>query len=155
MTWTRTRTLALLLFVSVAFNLFVAGMSVGRWDRWDWHRGPHDGPRHGKPMSKIIEYTLGDSLTPEIRERLERHHDAMQETFRESRESRREIRDILIQEPFDREAYLVALDRMSAVHDRMRAETHSFMIEIMEELTPEQRRKLVEKLDRKRRFDDD
>lgn len=152
MTWTRTRTLALLLFLSVALNLFVAGMVVGRWDRWDGPKG-HGGPRHGKSMSRVIEYALGDSLTPALRSRLEQHDGAMRENFEESRESRRAIRDVLIREPFDKEAYLEALDRMNAVHDRMRAETHSFMIEIMDQLTPEQRRKLVERLDRKRKYD--
>lgn len=153
MTWTRTRTLALLLFLSVALNLFVAGMVVGRWDRWDGFKG-HGGPRHGKSMSRVIEYALGDSLSPALRERLEQHDRAMRENFEATRRSRREIRDVLGREPFDKTAYLEALDRMNTVHDRIRAETHSFMTEIMDDLTPEQRRKLVEKLDRKRRFHD-
>jgi len=152
MTWTRTRVLALLLFLSVALNLFVAGMVVGQWDRWDGFKG-HDGPRHGKSMSKVIKHVLGDDLPPEMRDLLKQHEEAMRENFEESRESRREIRDVLVREPFDRDAYLEALDRMNAVHDRMRAETHSFMIEIMDRLTPKQRRKLVEKLDRKHKRD--
>lgn len=150
MVWTRTRVLSVLLFVSVALNLFAAGMAVGRWDRWDKHGGL--GMRgHGKPMSRVIEYALDDSITPELRARMQLHDETMRDTFREVRESRREIRDIIAAEPFDKQAYLEALDRMSAVHDTMRDETHRFMIDIMERLTPEQRRKLVEKLDLKRR----
>ncbi|MEQ8334185.1 periplasmic heavy metal sensor [Nisaea sp.] len=147
MTWTRTRVLALLLFASVSINLFVAGMVVGRWDRW--HDGP-PGQRHGHSMSRMIERTLGDTLSPEIRDRLRAHSEKMRGTHGAMRENRETVREILLREPFDRNAYLEALDSMNAVFDRMRAETHSFMTEIVEQLTPEQRRKLVESLGRHR-----
>ena len=150
-TWTRTRTLALVLFVSIALNLFFAGIMVGRFDRW--HGGPK-GPGHGHSMTKMIEKSLGDSLTPELRERLTAHSKAMRETRQTSREKRDAIRDTLLQEPFDRAAYLQALESMNEVFDRMRTETHSFMIDIVEQMTPEQRRKLVKSLGRHRRDDD-
>tara|TARA_E500000318_G_scaffold60452_1_gene56101 strand:- start:816 stop:1274 length:459 start_codon:yes stop_codon:yes gene_type:complete len=152
MTWTRTRTLALVLFASIALNLFFAGIMVGRFDRW--HGGPK-GPGHGPSMTRTIEKALGDSLTPELQERLKAHSATMRETRRSTRDKRDAIRDTLLQEPFDREAYLQALGSMNEVFDRMRAETHSFMIDIVEQMTPEQRRKLVKSLGRHRKDDDD
>ncbi len=148
MTWTRTRTLALVLFASIALNLFFAGIMVGRFDRW---HGEPKGREHGPSMTRKIERALGDSLTPTLRERLKAHSDAMRETRRASRDKRDAIRDTLLQEPFDRTAYLQALESMNEVFDRMRAETHSFMIDIVEQLTPEQRRKLVKSLGRHRK----
>tara|TARA_R110002012_G_scaffold208332_3_gene378403 strand:+ start:805 stop:1266 length:462 start_codon:yes stop_codon:yes gene_type:complete len=147
MTWTRTRVLALLLFASVSMNLFVAGMMVGRWDRW--HDGPR-GSRHDHSMSRMIEQTLGDTLSQEIRERLHAHSESMRDTRVAMRENRETIRAVLLREPFDKAAYLEALDSMNEVFDRMRAETHSFMTEIVEKLTPEQRKKLVEALGHRR-----
>lgn len=145
MTWTRTRVLALLLFVSVSMNLFVAGMFAGRWDRW--HYGSRD-ERQGHSISRMIEKTLGDTLSSEIRERLRAHSEKMRDTRRAMRENRETVRRTLLLEPFDKAAYLEALDNMNAVFDQMRAETHTFMIEIVEQLSPEQRKKLVESLGR-------
>ena len=152
MTWTRARTLALVLFASIALNLFLAGIMVGRFDRW--HGGPK-GPGHGPSMTRMIEKALGDSLTPELRERLTAHSEAMRETRRTTREKRDAIRDALLQEPFDKTAYLEALKSMNEVFDRMRTETHSFMIHIVEQMTPEQRRKLVKSLGRHHKDNDD
>ena len=152
MTWTRTRTLALALFVSIALNLFFAGIMVGRFDRW--HGGPK-GPGHGPSMTRMIEKALGDSLTPELQERLKAHSATMRETRQSTRAKRDAIRDALLQEPFDRTAYLQALESMNEVFDLMRTETHSFMIDIVEQMTPEQRSKLVKSLGRHRKDDDD
>lgn len=151
MTWTRTRTLALALFASIALNLFFAGIMAGRLDHW---RGGPKGPDHGPSMTRKIESALGDSLTPELRKRLKTHSETMRETREASRSKREAIRNILLQEPFDRAAYLQALESMNEVFDRMRAETHSFMIDTVEKLTPEQRRKLVKSLGRHRRGGD-
>lgn len=149
MSWTRTRILALLLFFSVAANLFFAGVFVGRLD--GWHRMPfRDGPPPGGPISRMVDEALGQNIDPDLRAYIEGSMRRMHEERQKLRRSFKEVREVLGREPFDRQAYRASLDRLSDETDAMRDQTNAFMVDVMDRLTPEQRRRVIEFMDRRR-----
>jgi Spy/CpxP family protein refolding chaperone len=148
MSWTRTKTLSVVLFVSLAFNLFWAGTMVGRWG---WHGGDHGEVGRHFGAKFWLGRALGDEAAPKVEKMWEAHRTKMKPLREESKQARAKIHATLAATPFDSDAYAEALaaslDRRMAI----RASHHAFMIELAEILTPEQRAKLAEYASHERR----
>lgn len=150
---TRTRILALALFASVALNLFIGGLLVGRHGPFGWHPGPpphgdpHGGPRAGKDRIERMEAWLMDDLSedarPVVRRLIAEHRAAIEGERAEHHEARERVRATLAAEPFDPDAYRAALDAVSAAHASRRDGMHAFMIELAAELSAEDRKALA------------
>lgn len=142
---TRTKILILALFASLAVNLFVGGLMLGRW--WDHH----DRPRLSRfetpdgPGPRWLRRAVGKDAMP-VLERVWSAHaaeiDPLRAGFHESREA---VRSALTAEPFDAVAYAAALAEMRARMDAMHAGVHGVMVDLARELSPEQRRELAER----------
>jgi len=146
MNWSRTKTLSLALFISLAFNLLIGGVMIGRWG---WHGDHHD--RGGTHWGARIwlEWALGDEAAPKV-ERLWDAHRAQLKPLREaSKQARAKVNSTLSADPFDAPAYAAALDESLEKSMAIRATHHAFMIELAASLTPEQRAKLSEFAGRK------
>lgn len=147
MNWTRTKTLAVVLFVSLALNLFLAGSMVGRWSghgRHAWGENKHWGAKYW------LSHTLGDEAAPKVEAMWDTHRAKLKPLREEAKQARGAIQQALAADPFDAEAYAAALQHSLERGMAVRASHHAFMIDLARVLTPEQRAKLAEHAGRKR-----
>lgn len=147
MSWTRTKTLSVALFVSLAINLFLGGAMVGRWG---WHGGHHDGG--GRPWGAKfwLGRALGEEAAPKVEKLWDAHRAKLKPLRAEAKQARGAIHAALSATPFNSAAYAKALDVSLEKRTAIRANHHAFMIELAATLTPEQRAKLAKFAGRKR-----
>jgi Spy/CpxP family protein refolding chaperone len=148
MSWSRTKTLSTVLFVSLAFNLFLGGAMVGRWG---WHGGGHHerGSKHWG--AKLwLSRALGDEAAPKVEKIWEAHRAVMKPLREDAKQARKAIHQALSADPFDAAAYERALTTSLERGTAARAGHHAFMSELAAVLTPEQRAKLASFAGRKR-----
>ena len=145
--WTRGRTLAVLLFTSLAINVLLVGGMVGRW-------GWHDGHRWSEGRHTVAKYwlrwTLGDEVAPRVKAMWEAHREAMKPLRQRSRDAQRAIKTALAADPFDADGYARTLEESRRQSMVVRQRHHAFMIDLAGTLTPEQRQKMAEFASRKK-----
>jgi Spy/CpxP family protein refolding chaperone len=108
MSWRRTRTLSTVLFVSLAFNLFLGGAMV---EHWGWNGGGHH--EHGSKHwgAKLwLSRALGDETAPKVEKMWQAQRLVMKPLREDAKQARKSIRQILPAEPFDAAAYDPALN---------------------------------------------
>ncbi|MBT5264795.1 MAG: periplasmic heavy metal sensor [Rhodospirillaceae bacterium] len=142
-TWTPRKTMAALLFVSLAANVFLGGWLVGRWSGSfgpsPFHFG--SGGQHGSPMAMM----LGQGGGRDVARKLWRdHREHVEPELAAMHEARDGVRTSLLAEPFDQNTYRTALDEMSRTRTELRSRMHGFMVELATTMTPEERRDLAE-----------
>lgn len=147
----RLRLVALVLFGSLAVNLFLGGIMVGRWMEphppGPHHRPPGPGerpPREPGAPPSWLQRALGPAGADALDETWRRHAPAIEPLREELRRSREAVTEALEAEPFDAKAYAAALGDMQARTARMFDAIHAAMVEVATNLTPEQRRMVVE-----------
>jgi len=147
MSWSRTKTLSVALFLSLVVNLLVGGAMIGHWG---WHGDHHD--RGGKHWSARfwLKHALGDKGAPKVEKLWEAHRAQLKPLRAASKQARSDVHAALSAKDFDAEAYARALDASLQKSMAIRATHHAFMIELAATLTPEQRAKLAEFAGRKR-----
>lgn len=146
MSWSRTRTLSVVLFVSLALNLFLAGTMVGRWGGPGGHGG--EGRHWGAKF--WLSQALGADAAPKVEAMWEARRAKLEPMREAARQSHRAIKTALSADPFDPNAYARALEDSLSRRTAIRASHHAFMIELAGVLTPEQRAKLAEHAGRRR-----
>ncbi len=142
MTWTRTRTLSVLLFVSLAFNLFLGGAIASRWAWHHWH-GP-DRAMAGGDAGAWLKHVIDEDTAPQVETLWLKHKAAIKPLRAEARRLHRRLHAALAADPFDPAVYADALRKRRDQRTNMQALHHVFMLEVAKVLTPEQRQKLVE-----------
>ena len=147
MSWSRTKTLSVALFLSLAVNLFLGGAMVGRWG---WHGDHHEGGGRHWGAKFWLERALGDDAAPKVEAMWEAHREAMKPLREEAKQAREAVHASLSADPFDADAYARALDDSLAKSMALRGSHHAFMIELAGSLTPKQRAKLADFAGRKR-----
>jgi len=140
MSWPRT--LSVILFISLAVNLFLAGTMAGRWVGAGGHFG--DEGRHWGAKFWLSQ-ALGDEATPKIEAMREVHRAKLEPMRKAARQSRHAIKVALSADPFDPNAYARALEGSLSQRTAIRASHHVFMIELTSVLPLEQRVKLAER----------
>lgn len=135
----RTRTLALVLAVSVGLNLFFLGVFAARaWQRAEWRaaRQAHGragwGPGGDGKRAEPFRW-LSDAERAELRPRR-----------KALRSLRREAEGILRAESFDSARFRSTLDALRRETDAIQASVHELMIRRAESLNVEQRRRLAD-----------
>jgi Spy/CpxP family protein refolding chaperone len=134
----RSRTLQVVLAVSLAFNVFVLGFIAARAFRPHGHdrtRGPFLGP-HG---------LLDDAepgARPAVERVMKRHRTAMRSEHRELRDARRAVRKAFEAEPFDPKALERALAGLRARTESSQARVHAALVELASELPKDARKRL-------------
>jgi len=129
----RRRLMTWLMVVSLGFNLLVVG---GITARVMIHS-------EGRPIPPNLSWILDDlseetraALRPQMREFGEVMWPLRRAMFR----AQREVNDLMIEEPMNKEAIAVAFDELRKASLEYQETTHAQTIEIFELLTPEQRR---------------
>lgn len=145
----RLRLVSLALFGSLAVNLFLGGLMVGRL----LDHGPPFGPPHAHgggppPEPGGPPFWMRRAIGPDGAETLEkvwRAHAAEIDPLRaDLRKAREAVSDALAAEPFDPNVYADSLDTVQDRAGRMLRAINAAMVDLAKNLTPEQRRQMVE-----------
>lgn len=147
---TRTRWLILALLASLAVNLFVGGLAIGRWvdQDWGWRDGPH---RHAGsstpdgPGPRWLRRMVGEEGIDTVRSVWDRHGPAIEPLRVEADAARSAVADALAADPFVRADYEAALAEMRTAMGRMHAAIHEAVTDVVAALTPEQRAAFAER----------
>lgn len=126
-----TKVLGVVLVLSLALNFFLAGWMGARFmhgdvlpHRWSITRLVHDLP---EDQRAAVVATF------------ERHRDEIRDAMDNLRETRREVADILIEEPYDPKATAAALASLRAQSAAMQETMHDALLEVAAQLPPEAR----------------
>jgi uncharacterized membrane protein len=126
--------LSIVLAISVAVNLLLGGIMVGRAFR---HRHqPHDG--HEQPGMRAER----DGRKGPLRGLFREHGDALREKRRSMGDARRAARAALEAEPFDQAALERALEGLRKETTASQEITHRAIVEAAAKSPPEERKKL-------------
>jgi uncharacterized membrane protein len=139
MTTTKARPWALLFVVSLALNLFFAGMMTSRFV----HRRGADGPG---PWGST---ELGAEVEPVARKIMQGHRVQMQQRTREAREARKRAMEALSAEPFDAARATAALAEFRSKAAAVEEERNAAIVEIAAALPASQRAQAVRALERR------
>jgi len=141
------RALFIVLFVSLALNLFLAGGIVGGLVIGARFKAMHAEGRQGAPL-----WAAADGLAPEhrqaYRQALRGQAGAAGQSLREARRARREAWAELAAEPFDAQKVIGDLDRARARELDARAAVERRIVDFAGALSPEERARLSQGLAR-------
>ncbi len=141
------RWLAIGLFVSVALNLFVAGLIMG---------GPfRDGPpdRRGPdmlPSPRMFIEAFGREDGRKVMRTLRDEIPDLRGKFRQAGEARRGVVAAMSADPYDPEALEAAFTAARAAHVELAESIQKPLTEVLADLTPEQRAKFADEFRRPR-----
>lgn len=143
----RLRLVSLLLFASLAINLFLGGLMAGRL----FDLKPH-GPRPHMERTERegaapgwMRRALGPEAGPVLDETWRRRAAEIEPIREALDQSRDAVVTAMEAEPFDSESYATALRDMQELRSRLYPIINEVMTEVVRRLTPEQRRRVVER----------
>lgn len=110
---TKPRILALILFVSVALNIFALAVFAGPF----WHHRAF--VKHGPGSAQMA--ALSDETRAEVKEIWRGHRSEMRGIFKEMRAARRALTEALTATPYSEETVASAQAQLDAAMDRMRS----------------------------------
>ena len=140
----KTRWLAVLLAVSLAVNLGLAGFAAGRMFS-GFHGGPLHDPARGLARSlRGLPDERRDALRPLLRAEMRR----IGPSVRELRGAQRDLIELASAEPFDRQALEAALERFRNELLASQERSHRALVEVMAALTEAERRQVLESMRR-------
>lgn len=143
----RLRLVSILLFASLAVNLFLAGLMAGRWlDHWPPRHPPRmERAEHKGSAPRWMQRALGPEAGP-VLEEVWQSHTAEIEPIRQALDASRDaVTAALAAEPFDPQAYAAALRDMQDLRVRLYPIINDVMTEVVGRLTPDQRQRIVER----------
>lgn len=144
---TRSRWLYPVLIASLALNLLVIGAATGAM--WSHRHGHHRLAGERGLLGFVRE--LPNERQSKIREVLEAEREKLKPLRETARAKWAETNEVLGTEPFDKDKYKAALDRMNEAQMQVRATITDAMVDLAARLTPEERRVLKEWRERKSR----
>ena len=124
----------IVLVLSVAINMVVAGMALATW----LHFRKGHGPGHSR-FARFVE-TLPVDRRGDVRRMLENHRDRIRPLRRTLRRARRQARDAFAAEPFDREALIKAYADVANARIALTRVRQELFPKLADELTVEERR---------------
>ncbi len=143
----RLRLVSLLLFASLAVNLFLGGLMAGRWLDHPPH-GPRPHLERGEAKGSAPGW-MRRALGPEAGPLLEESWKARAAEIEPIRDaldrSRAAVGDAMAAEPFDPAAYAAALQEMQDLRSRLYPIINDVMTEVVSRLTPAQRHDVLER----------
>jgi uncharacterized membrane protein len=121
--------LILALLVSLAVNLLIAGMVLGRLG----------GPRHGPPPMEWAGREMDPQTRTEVRRRLREQQDVFRPMRRDMVAASAAVREALAAEAYDPQVLAAALAEMREVTGRYQQLMHENLVAISADLPREQR----------------
>lgn len=130
------------LMVSVASNLFLAGLLIGSWLSAPWHGGMPPRP----PLQMMLQEASG-KLSPEGLAKLSSLADELETRFRHGMSEmgplRDRVREQLVREPFDVVAFTKALDDLNQEFAKDHGVVNRRFAEVIASLSLRDRKQLV------------
>lgn len=131
-----------LLLASLVVNGLLGGYLVGQVVAPDWGmRHSRMGGERGVPFSLSgLPTPLRDAMRAKLRE----HRDDARAQFESLRAARRELRDAIAAEPFDAKRLEAAFASLRNAQNVLQQDLHAIAVEVLGEMTPEDRKRLSE-----------
>ena len=125
------KALGVVLVLSLALNFFLAG--------WMGARLMHgETGQHRWSISRLVR-DLPEDQRKDVLATFESHRDQIRDVMDNLRETRREVADILVTEPYDADAVARALAQLRAQSATMQESMHAALLEVAAKLPPEAR----------------
>ena len=124
----------IVLVLSVAINMIVAGMAVATM----LHFRKGHGPGHSR-FARFVE-TLPVDRREGVRSMLQEHRDRIRPLRRTLRQARRQARDVFSAEPFDRDALVRAYAAVADARIALTRARQEWFPKLADQLTVEERR---------------
>ncbi|MBE9558782.1 MAG: periplasmic heavy metal sensor [Proteobacteria bacterium] len=145
MTMPSTRKLAIVLSISIGFNLFLCGAIASAWLV---KRQYGDGPPPRAGMAGDFDFrgglaALGGEARPLAREVRREYGPRLREAGKAMHDARREVGGMLRADEIDPAELDKALAKLRKRSDEAQAVMHELLTEAVTELTPDQRRKFL------------
>lgn len=139
--------LILTLIVSLGANIALVGFLVGRASSIDLRPGRLDPTFGFARILPELPQSRHDALRPLVRE----HIRSVRPSIREIRSAQRRLGTVLLAEPFERSQLESALARFREHLAASQVASHASFVALVEQLTPTERKLLVEVLQRQPR----
>ncbi|SDD31524.1 periplasmic heavy metal sensor [Kordiimonas lacus] len=139
-----------LLAASLAVNLFIGGVMLGRQIRGE--EGPMGSPRERVEFNlrRLASY-LPESEQDQLRMIMRDHRQKLRGHFREMRVSEQRIKDLLLAETVDLSALEAALDSHQTKAEELKAPLRDIILNVVAKLDQETRKALADDLFERRR----
>lgn len=134
------------LVISLAGNAFFIGASW-RGGSWIVHRAPGGSDMMLSPRAFMSE--LSPATRQNVLAELRAHRAEFGRRFADLVASRRAVLDAMKKEPFDVEAYRKALENSAKVDATARDQAIDFFVGVVQQMTPQERRAVAERLERR------
>ena len=130
------------LILSLAGNLFLAGVLLGTW-----LSGPHFGGLPPRPPFQMMVHEAAGRVSPEGLKKLTKLANELEDRFMvgmsKSAGLRQNIRQQLLHEPFDPAQFKKALDALNAAFSSDRVAANQEFARVIATLSPEDRKQLA------------
>ena len=134
------RTFQIVLFVSLALNLFLAGILAARWLAPVWHHEPRGGP---EAIVERLTSRLPSTDAGVMRAAFQANQAKLAGAFGELQQARREVRQRLVAEPFDPDALARAVADLQVKQNAFFAALQDTILPAVGKLSPEGRSHLL------------
>lgn len=134
---------------SVALNGLLGGILLGSKDKPDYIA--QTGQARGGPTGAIVGVLPPERRKELLRDTMSGSRGEMRESMRAVGEARQEVRELMMGEDFNSEALRAALSELHAREARLMEMTDDITIDILSQMTAEERKLAVEAKDRRRR----
>lgn len=126
-----TKILGVVLVLSLALNFFLAGWIGARFMHGDDGRG-------GWSITRLV-HDLPQDQRDEVLAVFEAHRDQIRGVMDSMHDTRREVADLLVAEPYDPQAVAQALAKLRTESAAMQESMHAALLEVAAKLPPEAR----------------
>lgn len=133
-----SRTVQIVLFVSLALNLFFAGFYVANW----WGHAWHEPPRGVEEMVERIGARLPATDRAVLRSAWAADQAKLTGLFTEVQNARRDMRAKLALEPFDRAAVAAAMNEVRVKRQAFFDEVQGVLLTALPNISPDGRKRL-------------
>jgi uncharacterized membrane protein len=139
---------AVALFVSLVANLFLGGLTLG-WmlhlDHWPWQSSyvSEFGSQAGRAVEHLVR-NLDSADRDMVVDTIRAHRDELANYAKAMREQRDKVRKLLRAPAFDRKAAEEAFAEMRSLADDMQAALGRAILEAVEKLPPDARRRMAD-----------
>lgn len=148
-----TLILAIVAFVSLAGNMFLAGLVIGRGF---WAPLPVDGPGRAG-LGREMEFTLrslsrglDEETRHKLRQEVRKRRADLRPVMAEITDVLRSLRRQMGEEEVDKAAVTASFARLRVLHSELQAPLQALIVDVAAELPPDKRRALMEQADRRR-----
>ena len=143
---TRGRAIAIALFASLALNLFLGGVMVGRWLAPQPPTAAFEAGGFGGLIANMraAAATLPAEQQAALREAMGHHRSEIREELIALRDARQAALATLVAEPFDRVSTEAAFAELQQQSQAVQTAIHEAMLDAAERLPGDARRQLVE-----------